>query len=79
MTIEVRSHRTWYGRRRWRWYWLASSGTTISFSATSYPERRMAWEAAHDYFGRPVRMLHDLGHPDESHIIFAAGREWDSE
>ena len=76
MKIITRSHMAWYGRRRWRWYWLRADGSTIAYSAKSYDSEQMAWETARDYFGASVTIIYDHGDPDERLELYAGPRDF---
>lgn len=74
MKLVTRPHRAWYGRLRWRWYWLDRNGDTISYSARSWPYEQQAWEAARFYFEQPVTMVYD--HAGEHFELYAGGQEF---
>lgn len=75
--VVTRSHRSWYGHKRWKWYWLRDDETTISFSARSYSDEQLAWEDAQHYFGASVTMVYDKGSDPDSHFeLYAGPRDW---
>ena len=76
MKLVTRSHRAWYGRMRWRWYWLRRDGSTISYSASSYGSEQMAWETARDYFSAPVTLIFDHADPDQRLELYAGPRDF---
>ena len=74
MKIITRSHRAWYGRTRWRWYWLRNDDSTIAYSAKSYDSEQMAWETARSYFGAAVTIIYDHGGPDQRLEFYTGSR-----
>ena len=76
MKLITRSHRSWYGRQRWKWYLQRGNGSTISFSARSFKSKQMASEDARDSFSAALTLIFDHADPDQRLEMYAGYRDF---